>query len=265
MTAFIKTYADDPASLQQTFDAAVVMPTILRPEIGPALRSIFAQNFAGRIQVLVGIDKPLGDVAMIDEICRDRPPHCVVQLIYFGYSTAQRHGGLSRAGDGGVLRCVLSFLANSPYVAYLDDDNWWHPDHLRLLRQALGQGDWAFSLRWFVHPVTGRNICIDRWESVGPGAGLYTEMFGGFVDPNSLMVDKTRCSTVLQRWTAPLSVDDSGMSADRNIFDGLSRGFTAVSTGEPTSFYRLDPTDEMHPTRMELFGALYARAGEPSP
>ena len=262
MTAFIKTYADPAMALQQTFDVAVVMPTILRPEIETALRSIFAQRFDGRIQVLIGIDKPRGDLEVIDRACRDRPAHCAVQVIYVGYSTALRHGGLSRAGDGGVLRCVLSFLANTPYVAYLDDDNWWHPDHLRLLRQTLGgPADWAFSLRWFVHPATGRNVCIDRWESVGPGAGLYARMFGGFVDPNSLMLDKTRCASVLPRWTAPLDVDETGMSADRNIFDGLSRNFAVASSGEPTSYYRLDPTDGMHATRMELFGTLYEQAG----
>ncbi len=46
-------------SIQQPFDVAVVMPTIVRPTLGRALASILNQNFAGRIQVLIGVDKRL--------------------------------------------------------------------------------------------------------------------------------------------------------------------------------------------------------------
>ena len=55
MTGFINTYAEPGAQLQNTFDAAVVIPTILRPELGDALRSVFAQDLGGRIHALIGI------------------------------------------------------------------------------------------------------------------------------------------------------------------------------------------------------------------
>jgi hypothetical protein len=261
LTAYIKTYADPAASLQGTFDVCVIMPTILRPEMGQAIRSIFAQRFRGRIQILIGVDKPVGDLSLLDEICRDRPPNCVVQIIYIGYSTSARHGGLGRASDGGVLRCVLSYLANSPYLAYLDDDNWWRPDHLRLLRQRLAEADWAYSWRWFVHPLSRRPICLDRWESVGPGIGLFQEKFGGFVDPNCLMLNKFKCASVLANWNLPLSEDAFGKSADRTVFSALNHGFKGAGTNQPTSFYTLDPRDELHDTRMNFFGDLYERAG----
>lgn len=263
MTAFIKTYADEAASLQQPFDVSVVIPTIMRSEIADAIRSVFSQDFTGRIQILIGIDKPIGDLSVIDEICRARPSNCVLQVIYLGYSTSVRHGGLSPARDGGVLRCILSYCANSPYVAYLDDDNWWRPDHLRLLRQAVDQADWAFSLRWFVHPATRHAVCVDQWESVGPGAGIFQAKFGGFVDPNCLMINKIRCEGVLNRWNVPLDRDEKGMSADRSVFAVLSRHFKGVGTGQPTVFYKLDPQDGLQPYRMQLFGPLYQSAEMP--
>ena len=154
MTGFIRTYAEPDSRLQEPFEVAVIMPTILRPELKDALRSVFAQTIQGRIHVLIGIDRPTADLSLLDAACEGRPPNCVVQVYYPGYSTSVRYGGLSPARDGGVLRCVLSYLANSPYIAYLDDDNWWRPDHLQLLRAAMVHADWAFSLRWFVHPTS---------------------------------------------------------------------------------------------------------------
>ncbi len=261
MTGFIKTYAEPGAQLQNTFDAAVVIPTILRPELADALRSVFAQDLGGRIHVLIGIDKLATDLSMLDAICEARPPNCLVQVFYPGYSTARRHGGLSPAGSGGVLRCILSYLANSPYVAYLDDDNWWRPDHLRLLRTALDRADWTFSLRWFVHPLSRRPICVDQWESVGSGQGVFQERFGGYVDPNCLMLNKLACEAVLPLWNQPLPGDPKGMSEDRNIFAALSRYYRGAGTSQPTAFYNLNPGDVMHQTRLQLMGTTYDQAG----
>jgi hypothetical protein len=237
------------------------MPSILRAEIGDALRSVFAQTIEGRIQVLIGIDIPSSDIGMLDAICEDRPPSCVVQVFWPGYSTSSRHGGVTPARDGGALRCILSHLANSSLVAYLDDDNWWHPDHLRLLREVIAHGDWAFSWRWFVHPVSRRPICVDNWESVGPGKGIFNEKYGGFVDPSCLMMRKPRCDTVFSLWNKPLPDDPIGMSADRMVFEALHRLFPGVCSGQPTVFYTLNSKDEGHSRRLRLIGPDYNRAG----
>ena len=253
----LATFAEPGADLQQPFDAAVVMPTILRPALGQALESVFRQDVRGRVQVLLGIDMPQAEAALLHALCSSHPPNVVVQVYDPGYSTSVRHGGLSPARDGGVLRCVLSYLANSRYVAYLDDDNWWREDHLRTLRQALSNADWAFSLRWFVHPESRRPICVDQWESLGPGSGVFRDKFGGFVDPNCLMIDKVACESVLQLWNRPLHGDPKAMSADRNVFEMLRRHFRPAGTGQPSVFYTLDPNDGLHPLRLQLMGSAY--------
>ncbi len=261
MTGFFATFAHPGAQLQQPFDVAVVMPTIIRPEIVQALHSVFAQKFPGRIQILIGIDVPKGDPAIIEAACAALPAHCVVQLFHPGYSTSARHGGLGDAWDGGALRTVLSYLANSRLVAYLDDDNWWEPDHLISLAEAIRGRDYAYAPRWFVHPHTGRIVAHDQWESVGPGKGVYAEMFGGFIDPNCLMINKIRCADVLPLWTKPLRGDPKAMSADRTVFDALARHFQGAGTDRPTVHYRLDPDDEMHRDRMSVMAEAYAAAG----
>ena len=257
MQGFLRTYAD--GDLQQPMDAAVVIPTVLRPFLRDALESVFAQQFGGRIHVLVGIDLPRGDLALIDAVCAQRPSHCTVQVFWPGYSTSTRHGGLMPPGDGGALRAVLTYLANSPYVAYLDDDNWWDPAHLAQMRAAIDAAEWSFSLRWYVHPETRRAACIDIWELVGPGQGLFNQRFGGFVDPSCLMINKVACPLAAHHWNFPLPVDP--MSADRSVFAFLSKTHRPRGTGRASVFYTMQPTDGLHPMRIKLMGDAYDKAG----
>ncbi len=187
---------DDP---QRAFDAAVVIPTVLRPKLIPAAHSVFAQKGVGRIQLLIGLDKPLGSMSLIERGRALCPDHCTLTVLDLGYSTSSRHGGPHEAGDGGSLRTLLSLAANSRHVAYLDDDNRFAPNHLATLLKSVAGKDWAFSLRWYVNPYTELPICIDNWESVGPGNGVYATDRGGFVDPNCLLVDKLACLPMLHR------------------------------------------------------------------
>ena len=261
MDGFLRTFRHRTTSLQTPFEVAVVMPSILRPLIADALRSVLAQAGPRRIQVLVGLDHAGDDHAPpdlgpVEAACADIGPDRVVQVFHPGYSTSVRHGGLHPARDGGALRAVLTLLANSDRVAYLDDDNRWTPDHLPSLLAALGDGDWAYGLRWFVHHRTGRQVSIDEWESVGPDRGLFREMFGGFVDPNTLLIDRRRCLEAIVAWTTPLPNDPKAMSADRMVFDRLRR-LDGRATGRPTALYRLDPEDGLHARRLAVMGDAY--------
>jgi len=238
------------AALQPTFDAAVVIPTILKPSLARAVQSVFSQNFPGRIHILVGVDRPLGDPAVLDKIRDECPSHCALTILDLGYSTSGRNGGLYPGGCGGAIRTLLSYAANSHAVAYLDDDNWFGADHLRTLRDALDGYDYAFSKRWYVDHETLTLLCVDDWESLGPGVGAYQERFGGFVDPNSLMIDKLKCDTVLRWWCYPLPNDARGMSEDRNLFDQLNKNHRGRETGLPTSYYVIHPDDYLHPLRL---------------
>lgn len=255
-----RTYADPGVSLQQPFDVAVVMPTLLRPSLAQALGSIFAQDFKGRIQVLLGVDVVRGDPALVDAACANRPSQCVVQLFHPGYSTSVRHGGLYESQDGGVMRHFLSLLANSPHIAYLDDDNWWHPQHLDLLSKVIPHADYAFTERYFVHPETRRIVHRDEWESVGPGKGVFQEKFGGFVDPSCLMIDRRKCADILPLWTRPQPHDGKGMSADRSVFEALAPR-PGIRVDAATVYYRMDPKDPMHEERMKVLAILYEQAG----
>jgi hypothetical protein len=257
----LRTFADPGFDPQRPSDVTVIMPTAMRQTITDSLRSVFRQDFTGRIQLLIGVDHPGDGIGLIEQTCAERPSHCCVQVMYPGYSTSVRHGGLHPARDGGVLRCVLTYLANSRHVAYLDDDNWWAENHLSSMRKAIEGHDWSFSLRWFVHPDTRRRICLDRWESVGPGRGVFSQNFGGWVDPNCLMYDKFACEPVIPLWNTPMPWDTRAMSGDRQVFGLLRHNQRFRPTNQPSVYYQLNADDPNHANRVQSIGSDYAKAG----
>ena len=233
----------DSASLQQPFDAAVVIQTIGRPTLVQAVQSVFTQDCGGRIQILIGVDKRQGDPTLIDQLRAECPDHVALTILDPGYSTSQRHGGLYSNYFGGSLRTVLSYLANSRFVAYLDDDNWYAPQHLSALLAAIDGKSWAFSQRILVDRKADEVICNDEWESRGPGRGVYDRAFGGFVGTSGLMLDKLACHEILPTWS--ISRFARGDGEDRMVFERL-KGLPYGSTEQYTVFYRTN-LDGAHP------------------
>jgi hypothetical protein len=249
------------SDLGKPFDVAVVMPCIGRATTLDAVRSVFSQDQGLRVQLLIGVDAPLGDFHGIVELLASAPPHVTACLFYPGYSTSARHGGLYPARDGGALRSILTYLANARYVSYLDDDNAWTPVHLKSLLAAVQGKDWAFSRRWFIHPETRVAVCEDTWESVGPGRGVFVAKFGGWVDPNCLLFDKMSCEEAIRWWTIPLHGDAKAMSADRHVYHFLQQKSAPGETREPTVLYAMQPDDVIHQERLQIMGDLYQQAG----
>lgn len=240
----------EASSNPDLFDVAVVMPTLLRPTLERAVQSVFAQDLAGRIQLLVGVDKAEGERGPLKALESSAPSKVTVSVFDPGYSTSRAHGGLHRSHDGGALRTILSYMAHAPRIAYLDDDNWWAPDHLSSLVAALQEADWAWSLRHFVRADTGEALAIDRWESVGPDAGQFRDSHGGFVDPNCLMIDAARCEPVLRQWSVPAAGHAQSRGADRNVFHVLRRDYAGQATGLATCYYVMKPADSAHRRRI---------------
>jgi len=148
----------------------------------------------------------------------------------------------------------LTHLANSNFVAYLDDDNWWAKTHLEDLLVAIKNKAWAFSLRYFVYPPPEMRMVLDQWESVGPGKGVFLQNFGGFADPNTLMINKELCWECISLWNFPLGNDPDGMSADRNVFNYLKDHSEPGQTNKGTVFYKISPKDANHQNRMYALG-----------
>jgi len=205
--------------LQTPFDIAIVVATVVRPTLAQAIRSVYAQRFGGRIQVLIGIDQWQGERAMLDALVAECPSHVAVTQLELGYSTSQRHGGLYPGHFGGALKTLLSYAANSRHVAYLDDDNWYAPDHVATMLDAVQGKAWAFALRNFVERRSGEFLCPDTWESLGPHRGVYAKAQGGFVDTNCYVIDTQQCSDVFPEWA--MTRFAGGTGGDRQVLQRL--------------------------------------------
>src|SRR5689334_17038874 len=209
---------------QAQAQAAVVLQTVLRPSVERAIRSVFAQDLNERIHLLIGVDKRQGRPARIGRLLHSCPQNVTVTLFDPGYSTSARHGGVHTNHFGGALRTILSFAANSRYIAYLDDDDWYAENHLSTLLKAIRGNEWAFSQRWFVNPYNLEPMCIDTIENLGPGAGIYGQ-WGGFACPSSLMIDKKACAPILHLWSE--AGTPRGDAEDRIFFKALCDHFKA--------------------------------------
>lgn len=233
----------DHADPQIPADVAVVMPTVLRPCVVGAVASVYRQAYRGRIQLMIGVDKAAAPLAALRETLERRPSNVSALVLALPYSTSVRHGGVHGALDGGALRSILSFMANSRHVAYLDDDNSWEPDHLQALMQAVQGKVWAYALRMLVDETNGREICVDRWDSVGVGRGRFAQQ-GGFVDTNCLLVDKVAAARALGRWSET-GTGGPGLTADRNFFAAI-KDAPHGRVERATVRYGIRPTNVLH-------------------
>ena len=62
---------------------------------------------------------------------------------------------------------ACSFLVNADVICYLDEDNFYEPEHIQTLVETISKGNsWAYSLRNIVDK-NGEFSCTDDCESLG--------------------------------------------------------------------------------------------------
>jgi hypothetical protein len=69
------------------------------------------------------------------------------------------------------------FLGKGDFFCFLDEDNWFEPDHVTALLELIGSGgkiDWAFSLRKIVD-ADGSYVCNDDCESLGRWSSIIAD------------------------------------------------------------------------------------------
>lgn len=230
-------------------DIAVVLTTVCRRSLLRAVRSLFAQKFSGRMQILIGADcDPHGKLDELRTILTaECPAHVSMLWLDIGYSTSRRHGGVHACFFGGSLRSALTLLSDSTIVMYLDDDDWLGEVHCALILKAIAGKKWAFSYSFYADGNTGEGLCVDELESVGVGRGIYAQRLGGFVRPSGLAIDKLQLLHLTHLWSC--SPFTTGDGEDRLVFEHLRREPHGC-TGQATVYYALDPKDGLHATRL---------------
>lgn len=166
---------------------SVVIPTLERPELFRALESVRAQTLPCT-QVLIVVDK--------SEVSRE------TQDFLKENETAIATGG----GRGGaVARNVGLGHATGKYVAFLDDDDWWEPEKIKLQVEECRSTDAKVS--WTAtrfHSGTKTRILPLRPYTANEFVGDYLvkrpglRHGDGYIQSSSLLVDRGLASQV--RW-----------------------------------------------------------------
>lgn len=137
-----------------------VIPTTGAAVAVQALRSVLDQTHAA-LELLLVADGPEA-AARLPGLCGDALRDPRVRRIDLPHNTGA--GGF----NGHRIYGAMGFLAQGEYLALLDEDNWWSPDHLAELVALAREGDleWAFTLR-DLHAQDGAFVARDDSDSLG--------------------------------------------------------------------------------------------------
>lgn len=132
---------------------------------------------------------------------------------------------------------ATSYLINSDYVMFLDQDNWLDEDHVAKCVETLESHDydWVFSLR-SIHEPNGTFICNDNCESLGAWATWVSLIQGSpnsHIDTSCFFIKREVLVSVAGAWYGQYG-------QDRIFFHHLSKYYPNFScTGYNTLNYRL--------------------------
>ena len=207
---------------------AVITATTGRASLQQAINSVMDQTHPCHHYIFVdGIPDPGIMISRPSDTCT------VFEL--------PRATGLNGVMNGAI--CAAgAFLATEDYITYLDDDNWFEPNHIESMVSAIGDNAYAYSLRKLIEP-DGTFWANDDGESIGH--------FGEMVDANCLMLQRN-----LAQGIAPLcmtSTPEGGSTWDRVVWNSLQQHkIKWAATGQYTVNYRMN-------SRQKLKGWFFLR------
>lgn len=206
----LRTVASRPPAL-----VATVIPTHRRPEqLRAAVASALAQTVADQVVIVVD------DGAGLPELPQD-PRLVAVSL--------SRNIGIT-----GIVRNIGIRLTDSRFVAFVDDDNLWEPDHLEKALAALQSPPHPTAVYTALHRVYPDGGTMDLL-SVPFDRRLATRK--AFLDTNALVATRNR-SLVFSRIRRPPEVLPR---EDWELVYRYSRRHTVAHVPHPTVRYLVNP------------------------
>ena len=137
--------------------------------------------------------------------------------------------------NGGIV-AASAFLVQEDLICWLDDDNWFEPDHIETLLAAKGEKPYAYSLRKLVED-SGDFFDFDDFESLG--------QHSGFIDLNCYLMDRQLAVQIAPLW---YRTTGSLMVGDRFVYECLKQNNLPFGeSGKYTVNYRLNPKRDLRP------------------
>jgi hypothetical protein len=137
----------------------VITPTTGAPELVDALISVADQDYEGELVHLLVVD----GVQFLDKVneavkASGKSPRVLVLPENTG----------SDGWNGHRIHASIPVLVNTDYVSFLDEDNWFMPNHISSLVKVIERDSVpvSFSLRG-IYSKSGEYLCNDDCESLG--------------------------------------------------------------------------------------------------
>ena len=142
-----------------TQTAAVIIATTGRPTLRRAVQSVIDQTHSDTVAVVV-VDGPQFGPATLEAL-EGMLPHPRVQLLPLPQNTGA--GGYM----GHRIYGAVPQLLNQDWLFFLDDDNWYEPDHVaECVGSCVTHGlSWCAAMRKIYEP-SGALLCVDECESL---------------------------------------------------------------------------------------------------
>jgi glycosyltransferase involved in cell wall biosynthesis len=207
----------------------VITPTIGSSKLLDAVESVKAQTYK-HINHLIVIDGPeyASKVYGILPLDRNRRDDKNINDVIAPYNTG------SDGFYGHRIYAAYPHLVNSDYIFFLDEDNWYAPDHIESLVKVLEQNAFAYSLRQ-IYDENKNYLCDDNCESLGKWPIYFThgneESF--LIDTSSFAFRRDFLITASQFW-------HHGWGGDRHFFYAVKDHCRWDTNGKHTLCYRLD-------------------------
>ncbi len=200
---------------------AVVTPTIGSTTLKQCVESVEAQTY-----------KDLTHYVFLDG--KENEKHIWYQLEgYDNIKTIRLEENVGKGWYGHRVYAACSFLVNADIICYLDEDNWYEPDHVQKLVDVIKDGnDWAYSLRK-IYDKQGNFLCEDNCESLGKWPVYFNDQVN-HIDTSSFAVKRDAALRIGHAWYGQ-------WGADRQFFMNLAKNFPKFDCSrEHTMCYRLD-------------------------
>ena len=127
---------------------------------------------------------------------------------------------------------AMPLLVNADYILFLDEDNWFEPNHVETMINKIKSKDlmWAYSLRK-IYDERGQYVCDDDCEALGRYPAFYDHTLN-FVDTN--------CYCFKREYLVNIAHAFYGQwGADRPFYKAAASSLPAFGcTGEATVNYR---------------------------
>ena len=208
----------------------VITPTTGAPELVDALISVADQDYEGEVVHLLVVD----GVQFLDKVNEaieksGKSPNVIVLPENTGFD----------GWNGHRVYASIPVLINTDYTAFLDEDNWFFPNHISSAIRVIERDDVpvSFSLRG-IYSKSGEYLCNDDCESLGLWP-IWDTVGGQYLIDTSCYVFKT---SFIQE---TCSVWRKKIIADRAYAHYLHKalGGKFSTTGLYTLGYRLGNTE----------------------